>query len=261
MSDINGIVVDKPLGTLFVETKLTPIRKAYEQAADQLRDLITSGRLTPGTRLPSESELARELAVSRATVREALRQLAAQNLVRTSKGAGGGSYVTLPSIDHISEFLASSIGLLSQASNLSLEDFLEVRELIEVPAARMAAERRSASDVDGLHAAIPQQPLVLDTQEQFALNRSFHSRILESSGNVLLYVAAQPVFSILQTNLARSRLGRTFHASINEHHRGIAAAIESGDGAAAAGEMSEHLAFLRPAYEKAWRHTVRRLPR
>ena len=81
------------------------VRKAYEQVADQLRELIMTGELAPGERLPNEALLAREFGVSRATVREALRVLAAQNLLRTAKGAGGGSYVTIPTVDHISEFL------------------------------------------------------------------------------------------------------------------------------------------------------------
>lgn len=260
MSDNTLKVRELPLSSP-ASPALRRVQKAYEQAADQLRELITSGALPPGTRLPNEAMLAREFAVSRTTVREALRLLAAQDLVRTAKGGGGGSYVTLPSIDHISEFLATSIGLLSQASELSLEDFLEARELLEVPAARLAAERRSDDDIDRLRETIPSEPLTLDVHAQFAHNKSFHSRVVASTGNVLLYVAAQPVFSILQTNLARSSLGRSFHASINDHHRGISAAIEARDGDAAAGEMAQHLQFLRPAYEQAWRHVVHRAPR
>jgi GntR family transcriptional repressor for pyruvate dehydrogenase complex len=86
------------------------VRKAYEQVADQLRELIVSGKLAPGERLPIESALAREFGVSRATIREALRVLAAQGLVRTAKGPAGGSFVTLPSVDHISSFVQAAGG-------------------------------------------------------------------------------------------------------------------------------------------------------
>jgi DNA-binding FadR family transcriptional regulator len=233
------------------------VRKAYEQVADQLRELIVGGELSRGERLPNENTLAREFGVSRATVREALRLLTAQNLIRTAKGAGGGSYVTLPSVDHISEFLHASINLLTEAQDVSLEEFLEARELLEVPAARLAAERRSGGDLQLLRAAIPSEPLRLGTQEQFVYNKEFHSVIIEACGNTLLAIAAQPVFTVLQTNLARSTLGRRFHRSINEHHRAIVAAIEGGDANAAGEEMLSHLEFLRPFYEKAWRHAVR----
>jgi DNA-binding FadR family transcriptional regulator len=232
------------------------VRKAYEQVNDQLRELIVSGGLAPGERLPNEAVLAREFGVSRATVREALRILTAQNLIRTTKGAGGGSYVTLPTVDHISEFLRGNLKLLSESDHVTLEEFLELRELIEVPAARLAAERASQADVDRLRETIPEQPLRMTTQEQFIYNKGFHTVIVEACGNTLLYIATQPVFSVLQTHLARSTLGRSFHSSINEHHRAILAAIASGDADGAAEQMRTHLEYLRPAYERAWRHAV-----
>jgi GntR family transcriptional regulator, transcriptional repressor for pyruvate dehydrogenase complex len=232
------------------------VRKAYEQVNDQLRELIVSGELAPGERLPNEAVLAREFGVSRATVREALRILTAQNLIRTTKGAGGGSYVTLPTVDHISEFLRGNLNLLSESDHVTLEEFLELRELIEVPAARLAAARASEADVQRLRESIPEQPLRMTTTEQFAYNKGFHTVIVEASGNTLLYIATQPVFTVLQTHLARSTLGRSFHLSINDHHRRILEAIGSGDADAAAAEMHAHLEYLRPAYERAWRHAV-----
>jgi GntR family transcriptional repressor for pyruvate dehydrogenase complex len=232
------------------------VRKAYEQVNDQLRELIVSGELAPGERLPNEAVLAREFGVSRATVREALRILTAQNLIRTTKGAGGGSYVTLPTVDHISEFLRGNLNLLSESEYVSLEEFLEIRELIEVPAARLAATRSSAHDLERLRKSIPEQPLGMTTQEQFVYNKGFHTAIVEACANTLLYIAAQPVFTVLQTHLARSSLGRGFHRSINEHHHRILGAIEAGDADGAAREMQAHLEYLRPAYERAWRHAV-----
>lgn len=204
-------------------------------------------------RLPNETVLAVDYGVSRATVREALRLLAAHNLIRTSKGAGGGSFVTVPSADHVSESLRSGIDLLTSADDVTLEQLLEVRELLEVPAARLAARRRSENDLARLHATIPDPPLRLTTKAQFAYNRDFHSCVIEACGNTLLSIAAQPVFVVLQTHLSRSRLGPAWHRSINDHHRGIAAAIETGDERAAGEQMFEHLEWLRPYYDKAWR--------
>jgi DNA-binding FadR family transcriptional regulator len=229
------------------------VRKAYEQVADQLRELIVSGQVSPGHRLPNEAALSVQFGVSRATVREALRVLATQNLIRTTKGATGGSFVILPTADHISEFLSSNITLLSQAESVSLDEFLELREFLEVPAARLAARRHSDEEVEGLQAAIPEQPSDLGTEEQFIHNKDFHSRVVLASGNTLLSIAAQPIFSVLQTNLSRSTLGRRFHDQINADHRAIAAAIAAGDEDAAGGEMHRHLTYLRPFYEKAWR--------
>jgi DNA-binding FadR family transcriptional regulator len=233
------------------------VARAYEQVAAQLRERIHGGALPQGARLPNETVLATEFGVSRATVREALRLLAARDLIRTAKGAGGGSYVTLPSAGHISESLRSGIDLLASADDVTLQALLEARELLEVPAARLAAQRRGADAPEALRAAIPPRPGALGTRENFRHNRDFHALVLEACGNQLLAIAAQPIFDVLGTHLSRSGLGRGFHRDVNEHHRAIAAAIEAGDAEAAGAEMHRHLEFLRPYYEKAWR-AVRR---
>jgi DNA-binding FadR family transcriptional regulator len=227
--------------------------KAYEQVADVLHRRVVARELEPGERLPTEAMLAAEFGVSRTTVREALRLLAAQGLLRTAKGATGGSYVTLPSAGHLSASLRSGLGMLAEAKDVSLEELLEARRLLEVPAARLAAARRHEHDLERLRAAIPHAPLQLSAQEQFAYNADFHSIVLQASGNMLLAIAAQPVFDVLQTRLVRSTLGRRFHRAINTHHRSIAAAIEAGDEDAAAAEMHDHVEYLRPFYERAWR--------
>lgn len=227
--------------------------KQYELVAERLRERVVHGELQPGERLPNEAALATDFGVSRATVREALRVLAAHNLIRTSKGAGGGSYVTLPSLGGVSDYVQSSITLLADADDVTLTELLEARELLEVPAARLAAGRRGEAELERLRAAIPDQPLRLGTQRQFVYNQDFHLAVIDGCRNALLAIAAQPVFAVLQRNLARSKLGAQFHRTINEHHRAIAAAIEAGDGDAAGGEMHAHLEFLRPYYERAWR--------
>ena len=227
--------------------------KQYEVVAEELRRRVVRGDLQPGERLPNEAALAGGFGVSRATVREALRSLAAQNLIRTSKGAGGGSYVTLPSVNGVSEFVESSITILSDADDVTLAELLEARELLEVPAARLAALRRSDEEIERLRASIPDEPLRLGTQRQFVYNKDFHQIVIDGCRNQLLAIAAQPVFAVLQRNLARSKLGPKFHRAINEHHRAITAAIDSADADQAGAEMQGHLEFLRPYYERAWR--------
>lgn len=248
-----------PAGSVSHPTLLRA-RKSYEQLADQLRELIVSGRLAQGERLPTETLLSAEVGVSRATVREALRLLAAQGLIRTSKGAGGGSYVTMPTVDHISDSLSSNIALLADAHDLTLEELIEARELLEVPAARFAALRRAPEDVDRLQRAIPADEPPLDVQSEFVHNRDFHTTLIGCCGNTVLQIAAQPVFSALRTSLSRSSLGREFHRSVHAHHARIVEAIDAADEDGAAREMHDHLAFLVPYYEKAWRNARRARP-
>jgi len=230
------------------------VRKAYEQVYDQLRELIMSGELARGERLPNEVILARDFGVSRGTVREALRVLAAQSLIRTAKGAGGGSFVTLPTVDHISEFLQANIGLLSESEDVSLEEFLEARELLEVFAARRAAARRKPGDLKRMRDTIVVDPSGLSTEERFFYNKEFHSAVLDASYNTLLCIAAQPIFCVLQTNLSRSTLGAGFPSRVNDDHREILEAIEAGDPDLAAEQMRVHMVFLRDIYVGIWQN-------
>ena len=128
--------------------KVERIRKAYEQVADQLLQMINSGELKPGDRLPSEAELAADFGVSRTTVREALRILATRNLIHTRKGMAGGHFIVEPTVGSISEFLVANYGLLTAANTVTLEHLLQAREMIEGPAAAIAARNRDDDDLE-----------------------------------------------------------------------------------------------------------------
>lgn len=244
---------DNRSGQRAVPLSVRPVRKAYEQVADQLRELIETGSLAVGGRLPTEEVLAGEFGVSRATVREALRVLAAQNLIHTTKGATGGSYVMLPTVDHISEFLGRNISLLTQSDDITLEEFLELRKLLEIFATRMAARHSSQEQLRHLEQAIPPAESRLGTRDAFAYNKAFHSAIIEACGNRLLYIATQPVFSVLQSHLIRSTLKPTFYTTVNEHHGRILKAISERDENVADNEMRLHLEYLSSVYEQTWR--------
>ncbi|MEN3283857.1 MAG: hypothetical protein V7607_4997 [Solirubrobacteraceae bacterium] len=225
------------------------IRKAFEQVADQLREIITAGALLPGERLPTEAELASQFGVSRATVREALRLLSAQNLVRTAKGVGGGSYVNAPTAAHVSDLLGSNLGLMS--GELGVDALIEARAVLEVPAARLAAGRRTADDLQALHAAIPDALPRLPIEERFIHNRDFHFRVLQAAGNPLLSIVAKPIFLVLHARTGGTA-SRGAQRSVDDDHREIARALEAGDGDAAEDAMRRHLERLRPGYERSW---------
>jgi DNA-binding FadR family transcriptional regulator len=200
--------------------------------------------------------LAKEFGVSRATVREALRVLAAQDLVKTAKGGGnGGSYISLPSAAHISDFLRANLNLLTATHDVSLDEFLEARELLEVAVVRMAAARRQESDLVDLREAIPRKPFDLSRREELDLNERFHTVLGDAAGNTLLNIAVHTVFTVLHTNLAQhSGLSTAVRTTIIREHEEILAAVERGNPDEAEAAMREHLAFLTPHYRKAWKH-------
>jgi GntR family transcriptional regulator, transcriptional repressor for pyruvate dehydrogenase complex len=114
-----------------------------EQATERLRAQITGGQWPVGTRLPGETTLAADLGVGRSTVREALRALAGAGLVRTRQGAGVFVIATRPVEDWP-----------TRLRRAALVDIYEVRVMLEVQAARMAAGRRTPDDAEALDAAL-----------------------------------------------------------------------------------------------------------
>lgn len=230
--------------------------KLYEDVAREIRNQILRGELGLGERLPPESAMAEQFGVARPTIREALRLCAGQDLIQTAEGSTGGSFVSRPSSGRISDSLGLGLDLLLEAHQVSLEELLEIRLLLEVPAARLAALRRSDEQVERLDASSPIELLELAPTDQYTYNEEFHSILIEASGNVMLSIAARPIFALLQHSLARSTLDSRFHRAINSHHHDIAAAVADGDPGVAEHHMVAHLEFLRPFYERAWRHAM-----
>jgi DNA-binding FadR family transcriptional regulator len=178
--------------------------------------------------------------------------LSAQGLIRTAKGPNGGSFVTSPSPDHVSQFLEANIALLQGSDAVSLEQLMEAREVLEIPAARLAARRRGEPQLEALRQSIPTGGS-LPGSEQFFKNRGFHAALVEASGNVLLQIAAQPIFNILQERYLITERGPRVARRINNEHTAILAAVESGDEEAAEREMADHLRYVRSTYRRAWR--------
>ncbi|UZJ32912.1 FadR/GntR family transcriptional regulator [Streptomyces endophytica] len=114
-----------------------------EQAAQRLRDQITGGDWPVGTRLPGETTLAKTLGVGRSTVREALRALAGAGLVQPRQGAGVFVIATEPTEDWPTRLRRAAVG-----------DVYEVRAMVEVQAAQLAAVRRTDEDVAALSTAL-----------------------------------------------------------------------------------------------------------
>jgi GntR family transcriptional regulator, transcriptional repressor for pyruvate dehydrogenase complex len=226
-----------------------PVRRAFEQVADQLRELVLGGRLSAGDRLPTEAELCERFGVSRSTVREALRLLASESLITTTRGASGGTFVALPRTEDVVDYLTGTFSLLAGSHSVSVDELLQARELLEVPAARMAAEHRTEADLERLRATVPTGSDRPEQARLFAVNRAFHEEILAAAPNRLLRVMTQPVFATLQNRVLRDRASAGFWDLVMADHEAILRAVEAGDADAAADAMSAHLSHLRPTYE------------
>src|SRR5919106_6507674 len=226
------------------------VRPGYQQVADQLRELILEGRINAGQQLPTESELTDMFGASRSTVREALRILSSQNLIVTARGAGGGTFVSRPEPRYVSDFLEASFGLLSDSEHLTVDHLLEAREILEVPAAGLAAVRRTEEHLAVLRSCFPVRAEDASRAHLFEGNVRFHITIVEAAGNMVLPVITRPIFSVLRTRFLRDAAPPAFWKRVARDHREILAAIEAESEADARAQMERHLENLRPTYEE-----------
>lgn len=221
------------------------VRPAYVQVAAQLQELIVRGDLTAGQRLPVEAELSTMFGVSRSTVREALRLLSSQHLVETRRGVHGGTFVAAPDTGLMGDFLETGLGLLSGADLVSVDQLIEACDLLEVPAARLAAVRRTPTQLEMIRKAATATERIEDPVERYEGSNGFHASILAACGNPLLNLVATPVFSVLRTRFQRSSVDATFWDRSARQHHEIYEAIERGDAEQAGILMRSHIDELR----------------
>lgn len=201
------------------------------QIAAAIRDSIVEGALIVGERLPSEAELAEQFDVSRPTVREALKRLAAQSLIKTQRGAFGGAFVNRMSYADARAQLATTSTLLLSMNEVSFDTACEARFALEKACAPLAAARRKKKQMNIMRTEIVRQGTSDLSDESFcASDVAFHLALVDCAQNpVLSYQlsgsieAMQPLMNMI-TFTARSR------AEIVKIHTDILTAVEEHDG-------------------------------
>jgi DNA-binding FadR family transcriptional regulator len=216
---------------------------AYQILADELREQITSGRLRPGERLPTEPELCQTSGLSRSTVREALRLLASQNLIVTTRGVAGGSFVVHPTPAQISEAIQTGVGLLQASSIVSPAELLEARAIVEVPVAGLAARRRSEEQLAALRATLF-DPRTAEVETMVAVHHLFHRALAAACGNPLLELIAHPLQAVSHALRLPETLDRDNWIRVDADHRAIFDAVSRRDQGLAEAAAAAHLVYL-----------------
>lgn len=220
--------------------RLTPMQvpKASDVLADDLRERILRGDFPEDTALPPERELVVQTRMSRTTVREALRILEVQGLVRIKTGRSGGAYVTRPG----EQSVADSVGLVIRGSKIRLTALLETREAIEPDCARLAAKYRTDADlvrIDAANEAIVAEGTLADFLQA---NVDWHIAVACASHNELLsgfmQALSQAIYASTDT---QGFIDTEVRKTTVRAHATITEAIRKQDPKAAVRRMGRHV--------------------
>jgi GntR family transcriptional repressor for pyruvate dehydrogenase complex len=230
----------------------SPVRssKVYEQIAEQIEQLILSGKLHSGDRLPTERELAEQFQASRTAVREAMKTLAQKGLVDMRPGRG------TVVIDGTSQAMQHSLGLMIRVGQAGSEsNLVEVREILEPELAALAAARATGEHIAAMQQAVQVMDASLDDANTYiAADNDFHLALARATHNDLILTFVDSIVGLLseQRKHIFSVAGGSARGQI--HHKQILDAILLHDPEAARAAMRAHLQQVRADVETAISH-------
>ncbi len=208
-----------------------------DQVLQRLEEMIYRHR--PGEKLPTELQLAQQLGVGRSTVRECLKALSAKKIIERRPD---GTYVT----DQLQDCLADPLNLMVNMEIGRVEDLVELREVLEVAAARLAAHRASQEDLMELERTnwLMQRPgITMDEMQQQDI--AFHTAMARASGNPVLLDLLGAVRQVVANHVEDLQAIQPVQPESVQMHQGLIQAIQQRDGDLAAQRMQAYMALSR----------------
>jgi GntR family transcriptional repressor for pyruvate dehydrogenase complex len=207
-----------------------------QSVVNRILDLVRTGMLRAGDRLPSERELIDILGISRPSLREALRALSMLGVIESRHG--GGAFVTTLE----ARALLAPLDFFLSLSEANLADSFASRRIVEVEIVRMAANKSSTEDLDDLHGMIAAHEKILDDPVGFRiLDSRFHLKLSEAGGNVVLERIAYGLYNMGLDIRRRATENLMLIRQSAEDHARIVRAITARDAEEAGRAMGAHL--------------------
>jgi GntR family transcriptional regulator, transcriptional repressor for pyruvate dehydrogenase complex len=210
-------------------------RKLYELVVDQIVEDVSSGRLEPGARLPTERALADEFTVGRSSIREALRMLETDGVIEST---GRGVFV----VSRDRNPLNRSLALLVSGHAAGGAELFEVRKMIEVETAALAAERRTDEDIEEMRSALQAMRRGLGSRDEYiGGDVGFHMAVVAASHNRIASHVMQAIRIVMHRILESVyEIPGSPQRSIDQHAE-ILSAVAAGRAEEARGRVRDHL--------------------
>jgi len=226
-------------------------KKKFAYVAEQILEKVREGVLIPGDRLPSEEEIARQIGVSRSSVREALSALQVVGVIE--RRPGDGTYIRSSASNQIRRALS-----LLKESESPLEIW-EAREGVELWVSQLVIERLSLSSLEDLKNCFERMRngAKISIEEYLKENKAFHMCLAELAANSILRRIVETLVELSHRHLLKE-LSMAYSTSYMDEsikkHAEILAAIESKDAVRAANAIREHFRKLRMFIEGGEKH-------
>ncbi|MET4103688.1 GntR family transcriptional repressor for pyruvate dehydrogenase complex [Roseovarius sp. MBR-78] len=218
--------------------------------ADQIEEMIVSGVLREGTRLPPERELALSMGVSRPKLREAIKQLEQAGLVTVRHGEG--TFIA----DLIGAAMSPALTRLYSKHEAAFRDYLEFRREQECFAAALAAERATDEDCQTLRETVAELERTHDADDRTASMEAdvrFHQTVVDASHNSLMVHTMRSIYALMRSHVFYNRdylraIDGTGQALLDQH-RAIAEAILDAQPDTAAEAAARHIEYVAESFQ------------
>lgn len=212
------------------------------QVVDHVRSLIASGEVKPGDRLPPERDLARQLKISRSSLRAGIGFLSAMGVLKSRHGAGTFVSSGPPALD------SSSLSVLGVLHGFMPWQMFEARLVIESNVAALAAERASGEHIAELAEEVAEMYATLDNPHQYLIHDvRFHRTVARASGNPILGALMETITANLYDYRSKTVMNAQDLKESAEMHREVYRAIRSHNPTQARLAMEKHLNLARVA--------------
>jgi GntR family transcriptional repressor for pyruvate dehydrogenase complex len=210
-------------------------RKLYELVAERILRDVSRGYLKPGDPLPPERALADQYAVGRSSIREAVRMLESGGVI---EGAGRGTFVVARTRNPLNQSLA----LLIAAHGGDLRELFEIRKILEVETAALAADRRTEEDLVRMKAAVQEMRRGMESRDRYVDGDiQFHLAIVRASHNRIASHMMQAIRDVMRRALASIYDIPGSPQRSSAQHASILEAVVAGRPSEARERMREHL--------------------
>ena len=216
----------------------SPKNRVTASLISEIKGMIASGALGPGSRLPAERDLAKQFHVNRASVRQVFKVLEMMGVL--TQRVGDGTYLSTSA----EAILNEPLDFLVLLDDLSHHELFETRLIVEPELAARAADRATTEDLHALRTAVTEMQNSTNTEERLAADMAFHDAIFRASGNRICQLLFKRIHRTLLSSMGHLSNRVSLDQPLSFHKR-IYAAVRGHDAEAARQAMREHILDAR----------------